>query len=590
MKRNPYASLTKFLWHFSQRYRWQVIGLFVVGLVWAAYFSLNPAMIKLIIDAVTDHPHDLMDHALVPIVGFFGMGFLLTSLSTAYDYLILKLFPRFRSDIIEETYTYLQQHSYLFFQTHLAGTLSNKIADLSKGTVSIITSIIDDFFSRTLLFAFGLLTLLWVHPLFAIALIAWAVLFFSLSYYLAQKSEQYSVDFSEARSSVMGKIVDSITNVLNIKLFATHTYEHGYLRKHLGEMIKKEQRLHWYMLKLKLVQSFSVTLLLLVMMGLLIYTRIQGLITVGDFALVLTLTTGIVDETFYLALQFVYFSEDVGVCKQALSILTKLPEAKDPPRARPLIVTRGEIVFNNVSFGYTEGKPIFTDLNLRIAAGEKVGLVGLSGSGKTTLVHLLLRLYEVSSGEILIDSQNIAHTTRESLAQKIAMIPQDTVLFHRTIYENIQYGNLGATEEEVIEAAKKAYCHPFILQMKDGYQTLVGERGMKLSGGQRQRLAIARAILKNAPILILDEATSALDSLTEQQIQESLHHLMQNRTTLAIAHRLSTLHHMDRICFFEQGRVIEEGPHQELLEKNGRYAQLWHMQTLEVPAKMPSLV
>lgn len=590
MRNNPYASLTSFIWHFSKRYRWHVAGLFIIGLVWAAYFSLNPMMIKLIIDAVADHPQDLIAHALGPILGFFGMGLLLISISTVYDYLILKLFPRFRSDIIEETHMYLQQHSYNFFQTNLAGTLSNKISDLSKGAVSILTSIIDDFFSRTLLFIFGLTTLFWVHPLFAIALIAWSILFFCLSYFLARKSEQYSVDFSEARSTVMGKVVDAITNIFNIKLFATQTYEHGYLRKHLGEMIKKEQRLHWYMLKLKLVQSISVSCLLLVMMSLLIYTRLKGLITVGDFALVLTLTTGIVDETFYLALQFVYFSEDVGVCKQALSILSKQPEAVDPPHATSLIVTKGEIIFDNVSFSYPNGNPIFNNLNLKIAPGEKVGLVGLSGSGKSTLVHLLLHLYEVSSGTILIDGQNIAQVTRESLLRNIAMIPQDSILFHRTIYENILYGKLGASEKEVIEAAQKAHCHSFILQMKEGYQTMVGERGMRLSGGQRQRLAVARAILKNAPILILDEATSALDSLTEQHIRESLLHLMRNRTTLVIAHRLSTLHGMDRILVFEQGKVIEEGAHQELIEKNGRYAQLWSMQSGEASVKLPYLV
>ncbi len=588
--KNPYQSLPRFLRHFAKPYRWHIAGLFLVGLVWAAYFSLNPTMIKLIIDAVSDHPDDLIAHALGPILGYLGMGLVLVALSTAYDYLILKLIPRFKADIIEKTHTYLQNHSYNFFQTNLAGSLSNKISDLSKNAVAIVTSIIDDFFSRTLLFVFGLSTLFWVHPLFALAMVAWSVLFFLLSYFLAKKSEQLSVDYSEARSTVMGKVVDAITNIFNVKLFATQKYEHGYLRKHLGEMIGKEQRFHWYLLKLKLIQSISITLLLLVMMGLLLYTRSQGLITVGDFALVLTLTTGIVDETFYLALQFVSFSEDVGICKQALSIFSKQPEAVDPHHAPSLNVEQGQIVFDHVSFNYVNGKPVYEDLNLTISAGEKVGLVGLSGSGKSTLAHLLLRLYEVSNGKILIDGQDIAEVKRESLIRNIAMIPQDSILFHRSVMENIHYGRLDATEAEVIEASQKAYCHPFILQMKEGYQTIVGERGVRLSGGQRQRLAIARAILKNAPILILDEATSALDSFTEQQIQESLLHLMENRTTLVIAHRLSTLYHMDRILVFEQGKVIEEGTHAELLDKNGRYAQLWRMQAGEAPAKLPYLV
>jgi len=588
--KHPFSSLSSFIWYFAKRYRGYVAGLFFIGLIWAAYFSLNPTMVKLIIDAVSDHPTDLVNHAVGPILGFLGMALLLVALSTAYDYFILKFIPRFKSDIIDETHTYLQNHAYSFFQTNLAGSLSNKISDLSKGAASILTSIIDVFFSRSLLFIFGLTTLFWVHPFFALAMICWSILFFTLSYFLARKSEHYSIDFSEARSSVMGKVVDAISNIFNIKLFGTRKYEHGYLRKHIGQMIEKEQRLHWYMLKLKLVQSISITFLLLAMMGILIYTRLQGLITVGDFALVLTLTTAIVDETFYLALQFVEFTEDVGVCKQALSILSKQPEAVDEPHAIPLQVTQGKIVFENVSFNYANGKPIYENLNLTISPGEKVGLVGLSGSGKSTLVHLLLRLYEVGKGRIVIDGQDISQVTRESLVQNIALIPQDSSLFHRTVFENILYGKIGASEAEVIEAAKKAHCHDFIIQMKEGYQTIVGERGMRLSGGQRQRLAIARAVLKNAPILILDEATSALDSYTEVQIQESLRLLMQKRTALVIAHRLSTLKNMDRILVFEQGKIIEEGTHQQLLEKEGRYAQLWRMQSGEAPAKLPYLV
>lgn len=584
----PFRNLTQFLWHYAKRYHWPILGLFTVGLIWAAYFSLNPTMVKLIIDAVANHSnHDLIHSAIGPISGYFGMSFVLLSLSTAYDYLFLKAFPRIRADIIEDLHSALQKQSYHFFQTHLAGTLSNKISDLSKGAVMLLCAIIDDFFSRSLLFIFSLTTLFWVHPLFALSLIIWSVAFFTISYFLAKKSEHYSTEFSETRSTVMGKLVDAISNVINIKLFASANYEHGYLRKHIHEMVSKEQRLHWYLMKLKFIQNISITLLLMAMMGLLIYTRLQGWITVGDFALVLTLTTGIVDETFYLAMQFVSFSEDVGICKQALSIISKPPEIIDAPEATELKVPRGEIFFDHVTFSYN-GHPIFEDLSLKISAGEKVGLVGFSGSGKSTLVHLLLRLYELKGGRIFIDGQDIAKVTRASLSRHIAMIPQDTVLFHRTVFENIHYGKLDASESEVIEAAKQAHCHPFIEEMKEGYQTIVGERGLKLSGGQRQRLSIARAILKNAPILILDEATSALDSFTEQQIQQSLESLMQNRTALAIAHRLSTLRQMDRILVFEKGKILEEGTHEQLLSLNGRYAQLWHLQTSDT-STLPSV-
>ena len=585
------SSLPRFIWFYAKRYRWPVLGLFAVGLIWAAYFSLNPTMIKLIVDAVAEHSsQEVLHYALGPICGYFGMAFVLLSLSTAYDYLFLKTFPLMRAAIIEDMQTHLQKHSYYYFQTQLAGTLSNKISDLSKGIITVVCAVIDDFFSRSLLFLFSLITLFAVHPLFALALLLWSIAFFTLSYILAKKAEKYSTDFSEARSTVMGKVVDAITNILNVKLFTSQHYEHGYLRKHVKEMCGKEQQLHWYMLKLKLIQSLSITLLLFAMMGLLLYTRLHGWITVGDFALVLTLTTGVVDETFYLAMQFVSFSEDVGICKQALSLLFKAPEQADSPDATPLIIHQGEIAFDHVSFSYSNGQPIFEDLSLKIAPGERVGLVGLSGSGKSTLVHLLLRLYEVSSGKITIDGQDIREVLRSSLVRHIAMIPQETLLFHRTVYENIHYGNLDATGPQVLEAAQKAHCHTFIQQMKEGYQTTVGERGLKLSGGQRQRLSIARAILKNAPILILDEATSALDSFTEQQIQSSLDELMQGRTTLVIAHRLSTLRQMHRILVFEKGKIIEEGTHQQLLDRSGRYAQLWQIQTQKTPTQMPYLV
>ena len=231
-----------------------------------------------------------------------------------------------------------------------------------------------------------------------------------------------------------------------------------------------------------------------------------------------------------------------------------------------------------MTFHYDEGAHLFNNKNVIIQSGQKVGLVGLSGSGKSTFVNLILLLFDVESGKIVIDGQNIRKVTQESLRENIAMIPQDVSLFHRTLMENIRYGRTDATDEEVIDASKKAHCHEFISQLKEGYESLVGERGIKLSGGQRQRIAIARALLKNAPILILDEATSALDSLTEKLIQDSLHALMQGRTTIVIAHRLSTLSEMDRILVFDKGQIVEDGSHDDLLKAKGHYSRMWAMQ------------
>jgi ATP-binding cassette subfamily B protein len=279
-----------------------------------------------------------------------------------------------------------------------------------------------------------------------------------------------------------------------------------------------------------------------------------------------------------MAGRLVQFAEELGKCSQALTIITTEHEITDRPEAKPLHVTQGEIIFDNVTFHYLANNRLFENKHVEIAAGSKVGLVGFSGSGKTTFVNLILRFFDIGGGRITIDGQDIASVTQDSLRAQISMIPQDTSLFHRSLMENIRYGRLDATDEEVIEAAKKAHCHEFICQLPEGYNALVGERGVKLSGGQRQRIAIARAILKNAKILILDEATSALDSVTEQYIQESLETLMRGCTTIVIAHRLSTLSAMDRILVFDKGHIIEDGTHRELLEQNGHYARMWHMQ------------
>ncbi len=272
------------------------------------------------------------------------------------------------------------------------------------------------------------------------------------------------------------------------------------------------------------------------------------------------------------------FNRAVGKCKQSLSYLITPFEIKDKEDATILNCNKGEIVFDKVKFDYKGTNPLFEDKSIIVHPSQKVGLVGYSGSGKSTFVNLILRLYEVNDGRILIDNQDIKNVTQDSLRQNIAMIPQDPTLFHRSIMENIAYGKINATKLEVIEAAKKAHADDFINKLPDGYASLVGERGVKLSGGQRQRISIARAILKDAPILILDEATSQLDSITENYIQDSLFKLMENKTTIVIAHRLSTLLHMDRILVFDQGKIVQDGSHQELLVQEGLYRNMWNAQ------------
>jgi ATP-binding cassette, subfamily B, bacterial len=356
-------------------------------------------------------------------------------------------------------------------------------------------------------------------------------------------------------------------------------HEKKYLENYVLESKIKQEALQYYMLKAKYLQGCLVTVLLASMLFTLIYAKSKSLITVGDFSVILTLSYTVAHSLWLVSTYSVIFFENLGVCKQALSIINVPHEIKDAVNPSSLTVNKGEIIFDKVNFSYEKDSRIFTDKSIIIPGGQKVGLVGFSGSGKSTFVSLILRLYDPFSGKILIDGQDIAEVSQASLREKIAMVPQDPSLLHRSFLENIQYGCLNATREQVIEASQKAHCDEFIELMPFKYDTLVGERGIKLSGGQRQRIAIARAILKNAPILILDEATSSLDSVTERKIQESLKYLMEGKTTIIIAHRLSTLYAVDRILVFKNGTIVEEGTHDKLLQiTNGHYAQLWNMQ------------
>ena len=286
----------------------------------------------------------------------------------------------------------------------------------------------------------------------------------------------------------------------------------------------------------------------------------------------------LVGATWMFGMGVIMTADEIGYIDDAIRMITPAHGIQDNQDAKPLNVTAGEIAFKNVHFSYS-GEKIFEDMDFVIKPNQKIGLLGPSGAGKSTLVSLLLRLFDIQDGEITIDGQNIKSVSQESLRSKIAVIPQDTSLFHRSLADNIRYGCLNATDEDVIAAAKQAYAHEFIEQLPDGYNTMVGERGIKLSGGQRQRIAIARAILKNAPILLLDEATSALDSESEMHIQQSLENLMENKTVIAIAHRLSTISRLDRLIVMNNGEIVEDGTHDSLLKAKRHYAKLWNMQS-----------
>ena len=508
---------------------------------------------------------------------FAGLNLGVVLFSRASGTILVMLGPALRRRIRRELFQHLQQHSQRYFLSNFAGSLSNRIAEVSMSVAHTLWTILFDFWPLAISFCVSFYLLSGVHLKLALTLAAWVVSYVAISYWLATKCRVYARKFAAARSVVSGKIVDSVSNIMNAKLFARRDFEKEYLEHYLDLEVSRARETYWFMEWIRWFQYTAAMILMLGIVGYALAIWAEDGMTVGEFTMAASLSLLLIEQARGLSRRFLEFFEYIGNINDGVNIIAVPHEVVDTS-SEHLIVNKARIEIDNIGFEYVKGKPVFDRLSININAGEKVGLVGFSGSGKSSLLNLILRLFEPQSGEIRVDGQNVTNVTQESLRANIAMIPQDPMLFHRSLMENIRYGRLDASDEEVIEAAKKAHAHEFIIETEAGYESLVGERGVKLSGGQRQRIALARAILKSSPILLLDEATSSLDSVTERHIQDSLSYLMEDKTVLVIAHRLSTLSHLDRIIVFHEGRVVEDGTHAELLAQDGHYATMWAMQ------------
>lgn len=577
------TALLPFLWRYLSKNKLYLIGLFFVTIIWAIELSLSPYLLKIIIDIVAKYPHEaakFMASILLPAGGYIALS-IITNLSYQLSYYInLKLYPKIKTDIFHDLFLYVHDHSYSFFQNNFTGNITKKITDLA--VVEILIKIFnEEFYLRIFALAIASSTLFTtVRPIFGVVLIGWTILFIGFSYWSAKRTEKFSKKFAKDVASMSGSMADSIANAVNVKLFANAQAEGLALKQDLNQVIDSDTNLQFNNLRTRFVHGLGINSLSAIMLIMLIYDYMHGLISVGDFALVLTLSFSFAISVRHTGEGMQMFSSLAGVCREALDTILTPYEVADVVNAQPIKITTGKITFEQVMFAYHEQKPLFNNLSVVIKPGEKVGLVGYSGGGKSTFIKLILRLFDLQDGNIIIDGQDIKKITQESLRKQIGIIPQETELLHRTIMENIRFARVDASDAEVIAAAKQAKCHEFICSLPQGYQSLVGERGIKLSGGQRQRIAIARAVLKNAPILILDEATSALDSITERDIQAGLINVMTQKTTLVIAHRLATLKHMDRILVFVRGKIVEDGSIEALLKnKTGHFYQLWHMQS-----------
>lgn len=574
-------STSHFIWHFVKKQWISFLAFVFIGIGWAVNDTFFPYFLKRIIDILQNYQgeratvYSALKTPLVLLVSFWvGMEILQRTSGIIAIYSA----PRFRANIRAAVFHYVKSHSHEYFSNHFAGNIGKKLADLPQSCQTVMEIICFQFATAGIGTLIVLIMMWMTQPLFAVILLIWLTFHLGLTFLFLKRSHVLHALHSEAVSVLGGKIVDVLSNIMNVRLFARNRYESDYLRTFQDDEIKKEKKAKWNIEIMRIGLGISGLFLIFGMVFGLVYAWIHHRISLGDFTQVVMQAFWLLGWLWFINYQLTMFTRELGTIHNALSLIRKGYDVVDIDNAVTIEVKRGEIRCEEMTFAYHEKRPVFDHFNLVIPAGQKVGLVGFSGSGKSTFVNLLLRFYDLQSGCILIDGQNIHEVTQESLRANIAMIPQDPSLFHRTLMENIRYGRLDATDEEVIHASQLAHCHEFIEKLEAGYESLVGERGIKLSGGQRQRIAIARAILKDAPILILDEATSSLDSVTEKLIQESLHDLMKTRTTIVVAHRLSTLANMDRILVFHQGKLVEEGTKDELLKNNGHFAMLWNMQ------------
>ena len=574
-----YQGTLAFIRMVTKPFRFYVAGMVFISFMWALLVNVQPYIVKLILNAVGKKDRtDLLSNLGILLVLYLVSEYIYVLIFRLYDWLTLKLRPPLKRHVSLVLMSSMMDHAHSFYQHQFAGSLTTRVVDISKGLPDILRIVTDRLLACSLMLLFALYNVSRVDIRFTIALAVWVSLFLSVSVFLAFRNQYLAYDVADARALWAGSIVDVLSNMMSIRLFSGKKFENEHLSDVAQYAVQKDQARDWFFFKLHALQGMSYLVFQMICFWWLFNGLMNKTMTSGDFILILTLNLHIVDNIWNIAKDMREFWEKLGDVVQGLAIIQTPVEIKDKPDAKELVVPKGEIVFENVEFHYHDAESLFEHESVIIKPGQKVGLVGYSGSGKSTFINLILRLFDVTEGKITIDGQDIRDVTQDSLHDAIAIIPQDPSLFHRSIYENILYGHRDATTEDVIAAAKQAYAHEFIVTLSQGYDTQVGERGVRLSGGQRQRIVIARAILKNAPILILDEATSQLDSVTEIEIQDSLWDLMRNKTTLVIAHRLSTLLHMDRILVFDKGSIVEDGTHEDLLKRNGLYKQLWEAQ------------
>lgn len=545
-------------------------------------FVISPYIYKKIFDYLSTTPirGEIAFNHLLSFLSIILMIRVVAWISARFlTFILAKLLPEINAEARSNAYDYLIRHSYTFFTNNFVGALTQKVNKYADSLWNLSDRFTNDFLPLFIKIVGILTVLFFVDKRLALGMSIWIAVFLVISFLLSRKRKPISLARSLALTKTNAHISDTISNQNSVTLFSASVFESFSFSNVITALKNTFIKRNIFDAKVNAVYSAFITIIEVLVIGGSLYLWSKGEVTLGTIVLIQTYIITLIDDIWGFSRIVQAVEESYADAKEMVEILETPHEIEDDSTTDKLIVTDGVVTFENVTFSYNESMDALKDIDIVIKKGEKIGLVGPSGAGKSTFVKLLLRFFDVTGGSIKIDGMDIREVTQDSLHDAIGFVPQDPALFHRSLLENIGYGNRNATEEEIIDAAKKAHAHEFISKLPDGYNTLVGERGIKLSGGERQRVAIARAIVKNAPILLLDEATSALDSESERLIQDALNVLMKDKTVIVIAHRLSTIQHMDRILVIDQGKIKEEGTHVSLLKKRGSmYKKLWELQ------------
>ncbi|MBT4384186.1 ABC transporter ATP-binding protein [Candidatus Peregrinibacteria bacterium] len=563
---------------YLKQYKWLTLLTFGgVGIgVMANY--LSPIFYREFVDAMVASAEK---QELFKIVGFILMAYLINTLGWRIGtYGMIKLQPIIMAEMSQECFKKIHSHSYRFFSNEFVGSLVKRVNRTPRSFEKFMDVLTFELFTAALRVTIATVVLFVIHPILGSAILVWSMIFLVLHYYISRyKLEKYDLKETAAETKVTAELADSLTNNINIKLFASEVSEKKRFDKTTISWRDLTYASWLFSHYIETIQSALMIALNILILVTTVHLWSNGLITVGTFVLIQVYMMDVFTHIWHTGRHLQDMHRALADAEEMTIILNQEIEVLDAPNASELKLSRGDVEFKKVEFAYDKSNGILKKLSFKVKPGEKIALIGPSGGGKTTITKLLFRFFDIQEGKIFIDGQDISQLKQESLRSQIALVPQDPILFHRSLEENISYGRIDASKKEIIAASKMANCDQFIAKLPNGYATKVGERGIKLSGGERQRIAIARAILSNTKILILDEATSNLDVHSEKLIQDALQNLMKNKTTFVIAHRLSTIVQMDRILVLDKGKIIEQGSHAVLLNKpDSLYKSLWSSQ------------